>query len=80
MKKEEIAIYADQVTYANQRTIVKLSNNKEYVGFFILTEHNSELRNNNKWNFTVLQHENKSEENIILNGNDIISIDIKTIF
>ena len=75
MTKEEIYEYAIFVTRTNQRTILKFKDEKELVGYF---DDNATVHNNN-WNFILTGQDNKNEK-IIINGDDLKSIEIKTIF
>lgn len=76
MKIDEIVIFADKRTFSHERTIVKLKNGKELVGFFDNNAPSRGLRKLNKWNFIVLQFKHEGRKQIELIGDDILSIDI----
>jgi len=76
MTKEEVEMFADQVTYGNQRTELTLKNGKTINGHFYKNA-DPKVRNKNQWNFVVLPQTNPSEKKTTLfNGNDIVSIKI----
>lgn len=69
MDKLEVGRLADQITFTNQRTIIKIFDGSELYGYFEDNQPGSEFRENNKWNFI----ENSKIKRTI-NGSDIKSI------
>jgi hypothetical protein len=73
MTRNEVAKYADKVTYSNQRTVLFFHDSDDsngIVGYFE-NNHDLEKRNSNEWNFVrtpILDNEKKS---IWVNGADI---------
>jgi hypothetical protein len=80
MTKNEIAEYANKVTYSNQRTVLFFHDSDDsngIVGYFE-KNHDLEKSDNNEWNFVrtpILDNEIKS---IRVNGADIKRIRIIT--
>lgn len=80
MDYKNVYEHAKAVTDNLERTIVKLKNGKEYIGYFNDNTSNTLLDESKKWNFVVLQFENKGRKIIQLDCNDIISIETKQIY
>ena len=73
MTKDDILLYATEITFSNQSTTLKFNNGSKLIGHF---EGNNSINDENKWHFkTFLKEENKSKDEII-NGDDLKSIDI----
>jgi len=79
MDIKKIDKFARTVTYTHQRTIVKMKNGKEHVGFFDKNTTTLNSMKSNKWNFNDFHFENEGEKLIELNGDDIVSIEIKSL-
>lgn len=78
MTIEEIAFYAQKITTSNQRTIVTYDNGETIIGYFdaktVLV-----TRKDNNWKFTKISNDTDNLKQCIINGEDVLSIEIITI-
>ena len=79
MNINDINKFARTLTYKGQATIVRLKNEKEYVGYFENNTVPVVRMQSNKWNFMVFDFENEGQKLIEINGNDIVYIEIKNL-
>lgn len=76
MTFEEISSFAHVITYVNQRTILAFKNRNIIVGYFEGNATNDELKKQNRWEFIPTPQENNAKNKIIINGDDLVSIQI----
>lgn len=76
MTVEEVAYYADKVTISLQKTIVSLKDGNKLYGYFDFNPAGTSERKSNNWNFMITPKDSKKDNKVILNGEDIESIEI----
>jgi hypothetical protein len=73
MTPEEISKFANKPTFTYNRTVLKMNNGTEIVGFFEGNDLESETTNNWKFVKTPINEDDKFST---INGNDIADIEI----
>jgi hypothetical protein len=73
MTPKQILPFANRITDSNNRTILKMKDNSEIVGFFDFGDYDS--MNTNVWRF-VKTPINENDRYSLINGIDITSIEI----
>ena len=77
MTKEQIAVYARQITLTHQPTIVTFKDKTEWVGFFNADTENPADEANNEWSFVPFKQDDMPKKKFHFNGDDVINIEIK---
>ena len=77
MTKEEISVYARQITYTHQVTILTFKDNTQWFGFLENDNENPADEENNEWSFVPFFQNKMTKKKLHFDGNDVIKIEIK---
>ncbi len=76
MTKKEIVTYASQQTFVWNRTLLYFKNSKLLVGYFNGNLSAMDKDAPNEWQFVCLPKETDKEVIIVINGDDLVKIEI----